>query len=53
MISDNEMSDLFGWCEIDDSSNEGEGEVKILVCDKIKNLEEEKYSYFSIVNSLS
>ena len=47
------MSDLIGGYKSDRYSIEGEDEVTVLVCDEIKNPEEDKYTYVSIVKSLS
>ena len=53
VMTDDEMSDLIGGYGSDDLSTEVKCEVTVIVCDKIKNTEEEKYTYFRIVKSLS
>ena len=52
-ITDDEMADLIGRYESDDSSSKGEYNVTVIFCEKIENSEEEKYTYVMRVKSLS
>ena len=53
LMKNDEISDIIVGYKSDEPFTKGKDEARVIVCDEIKSPEENKYTYVSIVNSLS